>query len=382
MKNDKSILLIGANFRAMFFVAQKLHQLGYIIDVVDFEEIPLGSSKYIRHYECVQNKNCVSALKEAVFALLNNSCYKAIIPINDLGLMLCKECYTELSNKSKVIMPQLNVIDFAFDKYKLISFSKEYGFEDANIKLLAHKSDFSGYESNGIRKIIKATNSKRFVDDKILSYSTFSSDKTEELKNHFNYTDYPILIQDFINGEELGFNFYARNGEIVCSYFDRNVVNNFGEQSIIRRTAVADKGIETKLINLVRAIGWNGVGMFDLIVKDGEPYILELNGRFWASIDLSDKIGCGIWEEYAQDNLGVNLNDKIKTTKKATTTINFFAATKEILSSILHFKIEKKTFILIGYILKSFVSPRTYIQEKLLCDYKFYLNWICSYIKK
>ena len=100
MENNKSILLIGANFRAMFFVAQKLHQLGYIIDVVDFEEIPLGSSKYIRHYECVQNKNYVSALKEAVFALLNNSYYEAIIPINDLGLMLCKECFTELSTRN------------------------------------------------------------------------------------------------------------------------------------------------------------------------------------------------------------------------------------------------------------------------------------------
>ena len=89
VKNNKSVLLVGANLRAMFFVARKLWQSEWVVDVVDFEPIPIQNSKYIRKYYKLEQDNNLDNLADKIIDVVKGVGHDVVIPINDVGVLVC-----------------------------------------------------------------------------------------------------------------------------------------------------------------------------------------------------------------------------------------------------------------------------------------------------
>jgi hypothetical protein len=102
------------------------------------------------------------------------------------------------------------------------------------------------------------------------------------------------MVQEEIEGVEIGYNFLAENGKTLVSYFDRHVSGAFGSESCEREIIEEIPLVKKKMDHLIQEIGWNGLGMFDMILCNGQPFVLELNGRLWASAKLGVEAGCDI----------------------------------------------------------------------------------------
>lgn len=384
VKKNKSVLLVGANLRAMFFVARKLWQSKWYVDVVDFEPIPIQNSKYIRKYYKLAQDNSLNNLVDKIIDIIKNIDYEVVIPINDVGILICNEFNAKFQDYSRIILPKSESVEYSRNKYKLFELSLKCGFSNPETIYVQNKAklvDVLDTISNG-SIVAKSCSSKRVCDGIIKSYSVFKTDDKREIIDRFcDEAEFPIMIQKYVQGTEIGYNFYAEAGIVKASYFDRFFRGNFGEECMSRQSIGFDSELAKKLNALIEKIGWDGVGMFDLILHDDDVFILELNGRFWASVDLSEKINSGIWELYSNKYLKTNLIVPIRS-NAIVTLVNAISVNKKIIRNIVGFKGFGENLHLIYDIIRSMFSRNYYIQECLLSDSKFYRKLFLHYLKK
>jgi predicted ATP-grasp superfamily ATP-dependent carboligase len=106
---------------------------------------------------------------------------------------------------------------------------------------------------------------------------------------------YPLLLQQRIVGPGVGIFLLLWNGELVARFAHRRIREKppSGGVSVYRESIPADPGLVTRSRALLDRFGWNGVAMveYKLDAATGRPYLMEINGRFWGSLQLAIDAG-------------------------------------------------------------------------------------------
>ena len=98
--------------------------------------------------------------------------------------------------------------------------------------------------------------------------------------------DYPLLVQEYVPGQDVGFAFLARHGQLVAhAAFEQTVRGG-------RRYFDAPR-LRQHVALLVRETEYHGVGEIDTRYDPAtdEYKLLEVNPRFWASVVLAARAG-------------------------------------------------------------------------------------------
>jgi biotin carboxylase len=101
------------------------------------------------------------------------------------------------------------------------------------------------------------------------------------------------LIQEYLDGVQMGCCFIAIDGEVKARFVERYVrCKQAGFGTSVLREPAASPEIENLTARLARELRWTGIGHLDFILgPDGEPYLLELNPRFWGALNLAIQNG-------------------------------------------------------------------------------------------
>lgn len=228
----------------------------------------------------VSNKNYIHELIE----ICEENKINGIISHNDLELPILAKNKNEFSDKGiEVIVSEPEVIDICYDKYKTFVFMKKKGFstpktfvsleeslkeiERGDLDFPLIKKPRKGSASKGIKKIYNK----------------------KELQNEFTHRK-DIVIQEFIKGDEYGVDVF-NNSELIP-------VAIFAKKKIKMRAGETDKAIsvyDEKLIevigDLAKKLGFCGPADIDLIKRDDEYIIMEINPRFGGGYPLSHALG-------------------------------------------------------------------------------------------
>lgn len=125
----------------------------------------------------------------------------------------------------------------------------------------------------------------------------YASDRTELLAafDSFPPAAYPILVQQRITGAGFGISVLLWDGELRAAFAHRRIREKppSGGVSVLRESIPLDTDLLSKSIDLLRDFNWQGVGMveFKLDDKSGTPYLMEINGRLWGSLQLAIDAG-------------------------------------------------------------------------------------------
>jgi carbamoylphosphate synthase large subunit len=96
-----------------------------------------------------------------------------------------------------------------------------------------------------------------------------------------------FLLQPFIIGNDVTCNVICKNGIIICYTIQESPVK-MGSNFTTNDTLYFhdDPEVQAIVANMMKALHWNGVACIDLRrdAKTRKLYILEINGRFWASV--------------------------------------------------------------------------------------------------
>lgn len=105
---------------------------------------------------------------------------------------------------------------------------------------------------------------------------------------------FPVLLQEKLSGEGVGYFALAKEGRILAEFQHRRLreLPPTGGVSVLREAMETEKALEEPGRKLLKELGWTGPAMVEF-KRDGEgrPRIMEINGRFWGSLQLAVDAG-------------------------------------------------------------------------------------------
>ena len=106
---------------------------------------------------------------------------------------------------------------------------------------------------------------------------------------------YPVLLQQQIVGPGFGVSVLVWDGRLVASFAHRRIREKppSGGVSVLRESIPMDAGLLARSVDLLREFDWRGVAMVEYKVESasGRPYLMEINGRPWGSLQLAIDAG-------------------------------------------------------------------------------------------
>ena len=134
---------------------------------------------------------------------------------------------------------------------------------------------------NGKAMMLKVT-SKNYVTEK--------KDLVTISEDIFKKSGKMPLIQEYIHGDGYGVEVLLNHGEPRAIFMHKRLREYpiTGGASTLRKSVYNEK-LKNIALDLMEGLKWHGVAMveFKIDKKDGEPKLMEVNGRFWGSLPLA-----------------------------------------------------------------------------------------------
>jgi predicted ATP-grasp superfamily ATP-dependent carboligase len=106
---------------------------------------------------------------------------------------------------------------------------------------------------------------------------------------------YPLLLQRRLHGPGVGVFLLLWDGRTVAVFSHRRIREKppSGGVSVYRESIPADPSLVQRSRALLEHFDWRGVAMveYKLDERSGVPYLMEINGRFWGSLQLAIDAG-------------------------------------------------------------------------------------------
>jgi predicted ATP-grasp superfamily ATP-dependent carboligase len=120
---------------------------------------------------------------------------------------------------------------------------------------------------------------------------------------------YPFMVQEFIPGSGAGVFCLYHQGRPVTFFAHRRLREKppQGGVSVLSESIAVDPQLETYARRLLDHVNWHGVAMVEFrISPSGEPFLMEVNTRFWGSLQLSIDAGVDFPRLLMELELGIN----------------------------------------------------------------------------
>lgn len=119
---------------------------------------------------------------------------------------------------------------------------------------------------------------------------------------------YPVLLQRRVSGHGAGVFMLAEEGRTVAAFAHRRLREKppTGGVSVYRESVPLGDDIRAHAEAVLRAFDWSGVAMVEFKVESGTgiPYLMEVNARFWGSLQLAIDAGVDFPRLLAASALG------------------------------------------------------------------------------
>ena len=287
-----SVLVTDGHFRKTLAVVRSLGFKG--IDVTVGERTFLNTSffsKYCnRRLVYPSPRQRPNQFIEFLLNEIRKNRYECIFPMEEETLLLLAKYRSEICRHTYFLSPDLEKIEFVRDKGNLMRFAEAHGIPIPKTHYLSPTQSlppWGGGEGEGY--VIKPRISSGSLG---IVYVTGRKDLISSYQSVHHRFPSP-LIQEWIpdGGETYGFSALLDEGSNIKAAFIHKKVRMYPVQG---GPSTLGEGIEHPQImelgvSLLRSLNWVGVGMVEFKVdpRDGIPKLLEVNPRFWGSLQLA-----------------------------------------------------------------------------------------------
>ena len=290
------VLVTDGNERAALAVTRALGIAGIPVIVGAENETSLaGASRYcVKKWRypspLVDPKNFIESIKKAIQVYEISS----LIAVTDSTTQVLADTKDELGPVGSTI-PSPGPYHAVSDKYRLMQLAKEldipipdtHFIPDGNLGRMADR--VLQYPV-----VVKPGRSLLQMDGKWIKTSVHFISTREELVELYRGTPYlrnPSLIQQRIEGKGEGIFGLFDHGRPTALFAHRRIREKppAGGVSVLRESIELPKAMAEYAVRLLQKVGWHGVAMVEFKVEreTGIPRLMEINGRFWGSLQLA-----------------------------------------------------------------------------------------------
>ncbi|MBA3014363.1 MAG: hypothetical protein FP815_05355 [Desulfobulbaceae bacterium] len=298
-----NVLVTEGGNRSSLAVTRSLGRRGCRVVVTGAESRNLASSSsfcrasYLVPDPIQAGAEYVAAIREIV----DKEGIEVIIPMTEPSIYLLNPMRASLPPKVVLACPPAEKMAAVSDKLHLCQLAERL---DVPIPLTVYLSgpavlDARLDEIERYPVVVKPALSKIQEGHGFLSAGIMYASSREELKYLYETVDvlrHPSMIQEKVVGPGTGlFTLYDSDRHLALfSHRRLREKPPSGGVSVISESIPLDEEMVDAAGRLLAAVGWQGVAMveFKRDLRDGKAKLMEINGRFWGSLQLA--VACGV----------------------------------------------------------------------------------------
>jgi predicted ATP-grasp superfamily ATP-dependent carboligase len=196
-----------------------------------------------------------------------------------------------------VPIPPLAVIERAANKVDIMQTAEGLGVPVPRGSVVVGPDGVAGLQLE-FPVVIKPWRSRVRCDGRwhalSVSYAANRDELDRDLRDRPPYA-FPLLLQERIEGPGIGIFACFDSGRPVAMFGHRRLRERppWGGVSVLSESIALDPDTASHATRLLASIGWQGPAMveFKVDVRDGLPKLMEINGRFWGSLQLAVDAG-------------------------------------------------------------------------------------------
>lgn len=224
---------------------------------------------------------------------------EVLLPMTDTSVPLLLGLET-LPSTIRLPFPPLETYREVSDKRRLMDRARDIGVpvpQQVVVEAPPGDADLSRFAS-GVSVVLKPARSAVVTDGGILRFGVKMVDRVEDASSVLAQLPpeaYPVMVQERITGPGLGAFLLTDRGRVLAAFGHRRLREKppTGGVSVYREAVPLRDDVRDYAERVLRAFDWTGVAMveFKEDLATGTPYLMEINGRFWGSLQLAVDAG-------------------------------------------------------------------------------------------
>lgn len=303
--NDKTlprVLVLDANQRSALAVTRSLGRTGMatIITADETAEALAGCSRHATFYQRHPSPGHEpTRFLEWLAGFIKTQDIDWVFPTTEITSQLILAEPTALAGARMPFAPLPTVMSLA-DKWELVQLARRIGVPHPSSIYYANGAELLKQPTSLLTfpLVLKPCQSRRWLGDRWLNTSVHVANDMTQLRqllaDRIYLRDYPFMAQQFIDGHGAGVFALYDHGKPITFFAHERLREKppRGGVSVLSRSVPVDPIALRHTRALLDAVDWHGVAMVEYRVgTDGTPYLMEVNTRFWGSLQLAIDAG-------------------------------------------------------------------------------------------
>ncbi len=294
------VLVLDADQRNALAIVRSLGRHGITILTADSGRYSLaGSSRYTsKHLQLPSTYNSAEQFIIVLTQLVEQEAIDILLPLSDVTIPIILKARERLG-KVKIPLPDKVAYEQMTDKYQLFQRAQEMGLSIPKTYFVNNRDELIAILNKiEFPVVIKPSRSRVLIANTWHHTSvTYARSKDELLvvvQNYRWFPQYPLLLQEFIQGHGCGISTLYDQGSAIGWFQHKRVREKppDGGVSVLCESEVVDPAMQAIAERLLNAVAWHGVAMVEFKrTAEGKSYLVEINGRFWGSLQLAIDAG-------------------------------------------------------------------------------------------
>ena len=296
-----TVLVTDGAQRASLATVRSLGAAGCDVHVVSSSGKSLaGASRHARaEYRVTDPLQSDAAFADELQRIASRIDADVIIPIAEPSLLALLP-RRAMFGRARIPFVDADVFASIADKQRVLAAAADSGIAVPEQTVVERASDVAGIALSALRYpiVVKPARSVAGEANARIKVGVEHAADAESFRRVLDGMDpraYPLLLQQRVVGPGIGVFLLLWEGEVLGAFAHRRLREKppSGGVSVYRESAPLDTELLDRSRALLERFGWSGVAMIEYKIDaaTGTPYLMEINGRFWGSLQLAIDAG-------------------------------------------------------------------------------------------
>lgn len=299
------VLVTDGNTRAALAIARALGRDNFEV-IVGAENHPCLASE---SRFCAGRVICPDPLRDyggfldALVTALESIRPDVLLPVTDVTTMLVAENIVNLEKFCSIPFPDYSAVERAADKASVMQLAEKLNIPVPSTLYLQNFREIDeavpACASIGYPLVIKPSRSRVRSGNEWKSHGVKYANDEQELRRILHILNekdgFPVLLQERIYGDGVGLFLFMDGGKAVAAFGHRRLREKplSGGVSVLRESVPLQPMLKEYSERLLKSLNWQGIAMveFKQDRRSGQFKLMEINGRFWGSLQLAIDAG-------------------------------------------------------------------------------------------
>jgi predicted ATP-grasp superfamily ATP-dependent carboligase len=296
----KKALVLDAGQRSALAVTRSLGKRG--VDVFTVEETPTALASVSRysqqHFICPSPRIQPEQFIEFLIGLVKQHHIDILLPMTELTttlLLMNQNSFPDVT----MPFPDMSTVESLANKYFLMQTAESFDIPVPKTWYVDNTESLPcRLEDLPYPIVLKPGKSWLYHKDQWSRAAVRFADSATEAKNILDsdwaFAAHPFMIQETVAGHGAGVFAIYDNGKPLALFAHRRLREKppSGGVSVLSESVPVNPALALHAQKLLGNANWHGVAMVEFKVSpDGTPYLMEINTRFWGSLQLAIDAG-------------------------------------------------------------------------------------------